>query len=104
MPPVRRIAELLDQDPVVLNALHRTASHTGLDIPSEVFSVRPQVFGCLFVQWVGCVGLEKQELHNSQCAAVRHSTGTYLHANHNGVEIQHRFPILPQNIQTHVPI
>ena len=52
------------QNTIITLTSNGTPSHRCSGIPSEAFSVRSEVFGRFFVQRIGCIGLEEQELRS----------------------------------------
>lgn len=75
-------------DPIVRCPLHIAPAHTRPHRPLEVLSVVPQMLSRVLVQRITRVGLEEQELqpHN------------------HSVQIQHRLPVLAQDVQAHVTL
>ena len=74
------------QDPVVTTPPDTAARHARPHIPLEPLPVPRQILGRLLVERIASVGLEEQELQPHD----------------DGVEIEHRLPVLAQNIQTNI--
>jgi len=83
------------QHPVVTLAPNRATTHCCPSISPESFSVVPQVLRRFLVEGIRCVGLEEQKLAiSSACGFLTLEMGqTYLHADDDGVQVQHRLPV-----------
>lgn len=76
------------EHPVKRLAPHCPSAQTAPYVPLEPFPIDLQVLCRLLIERVTRVWLEKQELQS----------------NNHRVQVQHRFPILPQDVQAHVAL
>jgi hypothetical protein len=80
-------------------ALDGTATKRGSHITLEAFPVLLEVFSSLLIQRIRRVRLEEEELY--LLALLSHPSypsATYLQANNHRIQVQHRLPVLSQNI------
>ena len=76
-------------------------------MPLKRIAIRTQILRGLFIQRIGRIRFKEEELPISihltkQSTQTRKKTN--LHPHNNRIQIQHRLPILPQNIQTNIPL
>lgn len=67
---------------------YRPTAQTTPDIPLEPFAINLQIFRSLLVQRITRIRLEEQELQ----------------ANNHRVQVEHRLPVLAQDVQAHVAL
>jgi hypothetical protein len=78
----------LQQHPVERLSLDLTTAHRRADVPPETVSVGHEVVGGFLVQRIAGVGLEEEELQ----------------AHDDGVEVEHRLPVLAQDVEADVAL
>ena len=75
----------------------------------EPFAIRAQIFSGFFIQRVGGIRFKEEELPLlvpvfQRIPDPKLEKQTNLHAHNNRIQIQNRLPILPKNIQAHIPL
>jgi len=79
---------ILLHDAVVRDALDAATCHAGTHIALEAITVASQILSSLLVQRIASIGLEEQELQT----------------HNNSIQVQHRLPVLAQDVQAHVSL
>jgi len=69
-------------------AIDGTSTHGPIDVTDEVLAVAPEVLSGFLVKRIVRVRLKEQ----------------VLQADHHGIEVQHRLPVLPEDIQADISL
>jgi hypothetical protein len=96
---------------VKLHTFDGSTGHRVANVALEALPIRPQILRSFFVQRIGGIRLKKEKLcgESKGQSNKRHGTcstmsQTHLHAHNNRIQVQNRLPVLPQNIQTDIPL
>ena len=97
---------LLCQNLIKSYPTNRSTGHGGANIPFKHIAIGSKIFGRFLIQGIRGIRFEEEELsinkHWPKKKKKKKKKKPYLHADNNGIQIQHRLPILAQNIQTHI--
>lgn len=109
---IDQVVPVLSKHPLETHAPDGPAGHGGAHIPLEAFPVGAEVICGVFIQGIGGIRLEEEELRKleERLAPITFRPrgdgvkDTHLHAHNNRIQVQHGLPVLAQDVQAHIAI